>query len=78
MFLPIPRELKDALDHVPMPRGAEKDCRHYFWNGISSDRTMKDIAERSLSAVFRVAMVHRAHAHRFRHTLATELLGRSA
>ena len=78
VFLPIPRELKDALDCVPFPRGAEKDCRHYFWNGISSERTMKDIADRSLSAVFKASMVPRAHAHRFRHTLATELLGSGA
>jgi site-specific recombinase XerD len=78
VFLPIPRELKEALDCVPVPRGAEKGCRHYFWNGISSDRTMKDIADRSLSAVFRSSMVTHAHAHRFRHTLATELLGNGA
>jgi len=36
---------------------------------------MKGIAERSLAAVFKSSMVPRAHAHRFRHTLATELLG---
>jgi integrase len=28
--------------------------------------------------VFKAAMVLKAHAHRFRHTLATELLGRGA
>jgi len=78
VFLPIPRELKEALDLVPTPRGAEQDCRCYFWNGVSSERTMKDIADRSLQAVFRAAMVPRAHAHRFRHTLATELLGNGA
>ncbi len=39
---------------------------------------MKGIAERSLAAVFRSSMVSRAHAHRFRHTLATELLGSGA
>jgi len=78
VFLPIPRELKDALDCVPLPRGTEKDCRCYFWNGLSSERTMKDIADRSLAAVFRASMVPRAHAHRFRHTLATELLGNGA
>lgn len=78
VFLPIPRELKDALDVVPAPRGAAKDCPCYFWNGISSERTMKDIADRSLSAVFKASMVPHAHAHRFRHTLATELLGNGA
>ncbi len=78
VFLPIPTELKAALDRVPIPRGAAPDCRHYFWNGISSERTMKDTADRSLSAVFKSAMVPKAHAHRFRHTLATELLGNGA
>ena len=34
--------------------------------------------ERSLVAVFKASMVPHAHAHRFRHTLATELLGNGA
>jgi integrase/recombinase XerD len=78
VFLPIPCELKDALDVVPAPRGAAEDCRCYFWNGVSSERTIKDIADRSLAAVFKASMVPHAHAHRFRHTLATELLGNGA
>jgi len=78
VFLPIPRELKDALDCVPLPRGIEKESRYFFWNGISSERAMKGIAERSLAAVFRLSLVPQAHAHRFRHTLATELLGNGA
>jgi len=36
------------------------------------------VAERTLAAVFAKSGVLRAHAHRFRHTLATELLGRGA
>jgi integrase len=39
---------------------------------------MKSIVERSLRAVFSKSGVPHAHAHRFRHTLATELLGRGA
>ena len=39
---------------------------------------MKGIAERSLAAVFTKSAVANAHAHRFRHTLAPELLGRGA
>ena len=39
---------------------------------------MKGVAERTLAAVFKKLSVLRAHAHRFRHTLATELLGRGA
>jgi integrase len=33
---------------------------------------------RTLAAVFRVAKVERAYPHRFRHTLASELLGKGA
>jgi hypothetical protein len=39
--LPIPAELKAALDTVPLPRGGGDDCRSFFWNGISSERAMK-------------------------------------
>lgn len=39
---------------------------------------MKGIAERTLDAVFKKSGVAHAHAHRFRHTLATELLGHGA
>ena len=39
---------------------------------------MKSIVERCLRTVFKKSDVPRAHAHRFRHTLATELLGRGA
>ncbi len=78
VFLPIPAELKAALDRVPLPRGCGDDPRWFFWNGVSSERAMKGIAERSLAAVFKSSMVPGAHAHRFRHTLATELLGSGA
>jgi site-specific recombinase XerD len=75
VFLPIADELRLALNAVPIPRGATPDCRYFFWNGISSERALKGNTERALAAVFKVSKVERAHAHRFRHTLATELLG---
>lgn len=78
VFLPIPDELKTALDLVPLPRGCSEGSKYFFWNGLSSERSMKSIAERSLWSVFKMSGVHRAHAHRFRHTLATELLERGA
>lgn len=78
VFLPIPNDLKEALDGLPVPRGAGVDCRYFFWNGATSERSIKGIAERTLSAVFKASKVPHAHAHRFRHTLATELLGRGA
>ncbi len=78
VFLPIPAELKAALDLVPLPRGCGDESKYFFWNGVSSERSMKSIVERCLRTVFRKSGVPRAHAHRFRHTLATELLGRGA
>jgi integrase len=78
VFLPIPDELRLALNEVPTPRGASPDCRHYFWNGRQGERAMKGSVERTLRKVFRISGVARAHAHRFPHTLATELLGAGA
>lgn len=73
VFLPIPKELKDAMDALPV-----KSETHFFWSGKGSDRTMKGIAQRVLRSVFRKSGVAKAHAHRFRHTLATELLVKGA
>jgi integrase/recombinase XerC len=78
VFLPIPNDLRLALNAVPLPRGADADCRYFFWNGVTSERAIKGIAERTLAAVFKKSGVPQAHAHRFRHTLATELLGAGA
>ena len=78
VFLPIPDDLRLALNAAPRPRGAAPDCRYFFWNGITSERAIKGIAERALAAVFKKSGVAKAHAHRFRHTLATELLGAGA
>jgi site-specific recombinase XerD len=78
VFLPVPDELRLALNDVPTPRGASPDCRYFFWNGRMSERAAKGSVERTLRKVFRLSGVARAHAHRFRHTLATELLGAGA
>jgi integrase len=78
VYLPIPDELKLALDAVPPPRNAAQDCPYYFWNGQTSRRAVVGIAERTLSAVFKKSGVKDAHAHRFRHTLATRLLAQGA
>jgi integrase/recombinase XerC len=78
VFLPIPNALKEALDVVPQPRGCGEVSKYFFWNGVSSERSMKSIVERGLRSVFAKSCVPHAHAHRFRHTLATELLGSGA
>jgi site-specific recombinase XerD len=76
VYLPIPAELEAALDALPPPRGAGADPRFFFWNGVTSRRAVVGIAERTLAAVFKRSGVAGAHAHRFRHTLATEILAR--
>jgi site-specific recombinase XerD len=43
-------------------------------NGTGSARTAISVMERCLRAVFRLSGVREAHAHRFRHSLATSIL----
>ena len=66
------------LDALPLPRNAAADCPYYFWNGHTSRHAVVGIAERTLAAVFKKSDVRKAHAHRYRHTLATWLLGQGA
>ena len=78
VFLPLPDEAKYALDALPVPHGASTDCPYFFWNGTTSRRAVVGIAERTLSAVFKKSGVRNAGSHRFRHTVATRLLGGGA
>ncbi len=78
VFLPIPFDMKAALDVCPVPRKGTPEGKWFFWNGITDELAMKGMMERTLRAVFKKSGVQRAHAHRFRHTLATELLGEGA
>ena len=77
VFLPVPPDMKAALDCVPFP-ARNPDSRYFFWNEQGKPKTHKAHLDRSLRALFKEAKVKGAHAHRFRHTLATELLGRGA
>jgi len=74
VFMPIPEELQKALDSLPCPRGTVGESRYFFWNGSMSKRAVKGTAERTLAAVFKASGIKGAHAHRFRHTLATDIL----
>lgn len=73
VFLPVPQEMKDALDQV-----TSRNSKYYFWSEVGSARTMKGIANRVMRSVFKRSGVLKAHAHRFRHTLATEMLEQGA
>jgi integrase len=78
VFLPIPESLKLVLDALPLPRNAAQDCPYYFWNGHTSKRAVVGIVERTLAAVFKKSAVKKAHAHWYRHTVATRLLEQGA
>jgi site-specific recombinase XerD len=72
--LPVPAELQAALDATPEPLGTKGESKYFFWSGNGTERSMIRDATRTMAAVFRKSGVVRAHAHRFRHTLATEIL----
>jgi integrase len=75
VLLPLPDELLAALEALPVPRGADPaDPRYFFINGTGSARTAISVIERCLRAVFKASGVPDAHAHRFRHTMATDIL----
>ena len=74
ILLPVPKEVQDTLDMLPAPRGDGRDRGYYFWNGIISKRGALGVAERTLQRVFEIAGIPGGHAHRFRHTLATQIL----
>jgi integrase len=76
VYLPLPGEVIEALASLPLPRNAEPWCPYYFWNGITSQRAVVGIAERALAAVFRKSGVANGKAHRWRHTLSTDVLAR--
>lgn len=78
VLLPIPDELHEALNRLPLPIGADSDTGYFFWNGHSNMKRLVNGAERLLHSVFRKSGVVDGHAHRFRHTLATELLAHGA
>jgi site-specific recombinase XerD len=74
--LPVRPELQAALDVLPNPRGSRGESEYFFWSGNGTVRSMIRDATRTMAAVFKASGVARTHAHRFRHTLATEILER--
>jgi len=74
IFLPLTPDLLDALEHLPRPRAAGSDNKYFFWSGNGSRRAAIRDTERTMRRVYQISGVPGAHNHRFRHTLATELL----
>jgi site-specific recombinase XerD len=69
-------EVLRALDALPHPKAAPRDSHEFFGGGKASQRSLVKGAWRTLAAVFKRARVEKAHPHRFRHTLASEILGK--
>jgi site-specific recombinase XerD len=78
VFLKIPNELVEALLALPPPRGSDANCPYFFWNGKSKPKSQISEVSETLAAIFRKSGVSDAGAHRYRHTVATELLGLGA
>lgn len=80
IWAPIYPDVQAALDRLPVPRGASADSPYYFWAGPNSSKPESFVktTERTMQAMFRKSGVTNAHFHRFRHTLATELLIKGA
>lgn len=72
--LKVAPELQHALDTLPVPRETVGESKFFFWSGNGTKQSMIRDAERTTRAVYKASGVVGAHNHRFRHTLASELL----
>ena len=75
VYLLIPDELVAAVNSLPLPRGAKKDCPYLFWNKKSTSKSQISEVSETLSAIYKKSGVQDAGSHRWRHTIATEMLG---
>jgi integrase len=69
VYLPLPRFVVDALNACP-----RKSERYWFWTGVGSKDTLAGNWRRAFRRLCEIAGVHNGHPHRFRDTLAVELL----
>lgn len=72
----LPAVVLQALEMLPQPKAAAQGNRRFFSKDSGVLRSDVKGAWRTLAAVFERSGVKRAHPHRFRHTLASELLGK--
>jgi integrase/recombinase XerD len=69
VHIPLPEFVVAELE---MSRG--KSSQFYFWSGEGKPKSCVGDWQRSLKKLFRLAGVPDGHAHRFRHTFASNLL----
>jgi integrase/recombinase XerD len=67
--LPLPPACLEELAKIPEASGP-----YYFWSGFGKPKTRVANFQWVLKKMFIAAKVEHGHAHRFRHTLAVELL----
>ncbi len=72
----LPSAVFEALDLLPPPKAAARDNKRFFYSDTTGLRSLVKGAWRTMDAVFKRSGVAGAHPHRFRHTLASELLGK--
>lgn len=69
VFIPLPGFVVEALDDCP-----RKSERYWFWTGEGSKETVTGNWRRTFRRLCAIADVTGGHPHRFRDTLAVELL----
>ena len=75
IFLPHPSDAHAMFSmRLPEPKGTKGQSKYLFWSGNGTTRAFIRGVTRTLARVFQLSEVEAAHAHRFRHTLATALL----
>lgn len=69
VYVPLPPFVIDALEACP-----RKSEHYWFWTGVGSKDTMAGNWRRTFRRLCEIAEVKGGHPHRFRDTLAVELL----
>jgi integrase/recombinase XerD len=69
VYIPLPSFVVDALNACP-----RKSERYWFWTGVGSKDTLSGNWRRTFRRLCEIAGVRGGHPHRFRDTLAVELL----
>jgi hypothetical protein len=69
VYVPLPAFVAAELENTP--RASD---RHWFWNGRGTVETARKKWTASLTELFEDAKIEGGHAHRFRDTMAIELL----